>query len=698
MTATGGDSVRYLYGRLGIVEARVRAAVAARRAGDPDPDDRFRGLYLSDSLVDGLLAGRSPGGFAGPAATDEEGRCHLAEVEAWAGTVEAGGGHLALRQLAVGFGLDMGDLEILVIAMAPDLDPRFERLYAYLNDDVSRRRATVGLALELCGSISSERDRLRFSPHGPLVSGGLLSVEDPDAPVLGRPLRVPDRVVAHLLGDPTPEASVGLVLTECVAGEVAPAAGLDRGLEGGARLCYLRERSGSAGFSAAAAALRRVGLACIALDLKRLAPADDVAALAAAAAREARFVGGALVAGPVETLADRGAEAIRAFTEVRCPLVLIGQRAWDPQWSRSVPLEVDAPLLSAEGRGEVWRAALVGGVASGLDAGRATVQFRLSPEQVVRAARAAHLHAVAAGVDVGVAELHAGARSQNAAGLERLARRLEPRVGWSDLVLPSDPLSHLHELTARARHRDLVLDDWGMGRTSSRGRGVTALFAGESGTGKTMAAEVIAADLGLHLYVIDLSTVVDKYVGETEKNLERIFVEADRVNAVLLFDEADAIFGKRSEVSDAHDRYANVEVAYLLQRMERFEGLAILTTNLRANVDEAFTRRLDVVVDFPMPEAEDRRRLWGLHLGPGVPRRPDIDLDFLARAFRLSGGNIHNIVLGAAFLAAAEGDAVGMSQLIRSTEREYRKLGHLCVPDEFGSYYDLIKPRVDAFD
>ena len=143
-----------------------------------------------------------------------------------------------------------------------------------------------------------------------------------------------------------------------------------------------------------------------------------------------------------------------------------------------------------------------------------------------------------------------------------------------------------------------------------RGRGITALFAGDSGTGKTMSAEVIAGDLGLDLYVIDLSTVVDKYIGETEKNLERIFTEADRVNGVLLFDEADALFGKRSEVQDAHDRYANVEVAYLLQRMETFDGLAVLTTNLRANIDEAFTRRLDAIVDFPMPEEDDRRRLW----------------------------------------------------------------------------------------
>ena len=232
-----------------------------------------------------------------------------------------------------------------------------------------------------------------------------------------------------------------------------------------------------------------------------------------------------------------------------------------------------------------------------------------------------------------------------------------------------------------------MLQRWGGG--TAKGRGVSALFAGDSGTGKTMSAEIVAKALGLDLYVIDLSTVIDKYIGETEKNLERIFVEADRVNAVLLFDEADAIFGKRSEVQDAHDRYANVETAYLLQRIERFNGLAILTTNLRSNVDEAFTRRLDTIIDFPSPERADRRRLWEVHLRRGMPVE-GLDLDFLAGAFKLSGGNISNIVLSAAFLAAEDEAEVGMQHLIRATEREYRKLGHLCVPEEFGPYYPLI--------
>jgi SpoVK/Ycf46/Vps4 family AAA+-type ATPase len=332
-------------------------------------------------------------------------------------------------------------------------------------------------------------------------------------------------------------------------------------------------------------------------------------------------------------------------------------------------------------------------VETDLDAAAATSGFRLDPDQVRRAAVAASRIARAEDRSIGPRDVTAGARAQNAGGLERLARRVEAGATWDELILPSPVRVQLDELTSRARHRERVLGEWRMAGSGGRGAGLTALFAGDSGTGKTLSAEVVARDLGLDLYVIDLATVVDKYIGETEKNLDRIFSEADRVNGVLLFDEADAIFGKRSEVKDARDRYANVEIAYLLQRMERFDGLAVLTTNLRANLDDAFLRRLDVIVDFPMPEEEQRLRLWDLHLPPPVPRTDDIDFDFLARAFRLSGGNIRNVCVAATFLAAADDRPVAMADLVRGTEREYQKLGRLTHEAEFGEYMEIL---VDA--
>jgi SpoVK/Ycf46/Vps4 family AAA+-type ATPase len=328
-----------------------------------------------------------------------------------------------------------------------------------------------------------------------------------------------------------------------------------------------------------------------------------------------------------------------------------------------------------------------------LDAAAATSGFRLDPDQVRRAAIAAARIAQAEDRPIAARDVSAGARAQNAGGLERLARRVEAGATWDELILPTSVRVQLDELTSRARFRDRVLGEWGMAGSGGRGAGLTALFAGDSGTGKTLSAEVVAGDLGLDLYVIDLATVVDKYIGETEKNLDRIFGEADRVNGVLLFDEADAIFGKRSEVKDARDRYANVETAYLLQRMERFDGLAVLTTNLRANLDDAFLRRLDVIVDFPLPEEKHRLRLFDLHLPPAVPRAGDIDLEFLARAFKLSGGNIRNVCVAATFFAAAEDRPVGMTDLIRATEREYQKLGRLTHEAEFGAYFGMLEER-----
>ncbi len=252
-------------------------------------------------------------------------------------------------------------------------------------------------------------------------------------------------------------------------------------------------------------------------------------------------------------------------------------------------------------------------------------------------------------------DLDEGARQASSSRLGELAARLDPVHRWQDLVLPDRQRALLQSISSYLRHRDLVLQQWGYERTVARTQGLKAMFAGESGTGKTMAAQVLANELGLELYRVDLATVVSKYIGETEKNLDRIFAAAEGSNAILFFDEADALFGKRSGVSDAHDRYANIEVAYLLQKMEGYVGAVILATNFRSNIDDAFLRRLDFVIDFPFPEADDRRRIWQLLLPEQAPVGDDVDLDFLATRFKLSGGGIRNCSLAAAFIAAEEG-------------------------------------------
>jgi hypothetical protein len=256
--------------------------------------------------------------------------------------------------------------------------------------------------------------------------------------------------------------------------------------------------------------------------------------------------------------------------------------------------------------------------------------------------------------------------------LDALAQRITPKATWDDLVLPPDELSLLQHIAAQVRQRQQVYDAWGFARRMNRGLGITALFAGDSGTGKTMAAEVIANDLRLNLYRIDLSAVVNKYIGETEKNLRRVFDAAEAGGAILFFDEADALFGKRSEVKDSHDRYANIEINYLLQRMEAYRGLAILATNMKSALDPAFMRRLRFVVNFPFPGVSERKALWHKVFPIETPTG-DLDYERLAR-LNLTGANIHSIALSAAFMAAQQQADVNMPTILRAARLEFRKL------------------------
>jgi hypothetical protein len=272
--------------------------------------------------------------------------------------------------------------------------------------------------------------------------------------------------------------------------------------------------------------------------------------------------------------------------------------------------------------------------------------------------------------------------------LDSLALRIEPSRSWDELILPPDEKQQIAELTARYRQRFVVYEDWGFKAIPSSG--LVALFAGPSGTGKTMAAEVVAGALGLDVFKIDLSSVVSKYIGETEKNISRVFDAAEAGRVLLFFDEADALFGKRSEVSDAHDRYANIEVSYLLQRLEAYEGLVVLATNLAKNIDQAFLRRIHASVEFPLPDEAARLLIWRQSMPEAAPVQ-DLDFEFLANQFRLSGGAIRNSALAAAFMAAEDGSPITMQHLAMGIKREFQKLGRLRTREEFGPYFEFVE-------
>ncbi|KIF75159.1 ATPase AAA [Streptomyces sp. 150FB] len=722
-----------LLGRLAQLRDRVAELVERRSADDPTAADPLRGLYLSEEAVryalrpaddeagaedeavpaadDAVPAGDFPAGdFAegdGPADDFVAGDVSAGDVSA--GDVSAGDGPAddgsdRLYALAVRLGLTALDVDVLLLALAPDLDRTFEPLYGYLNDDVSRRRATVGLALELCGLPAySTEARACFHPSAALPALGLIRVEESERPFLSRSLSVPDRVVSHLLGDDTQDS-----VLDGYAGPLPPLGTqvqfdtltqrLAKRLAAGPLTVYLRQLRDGDGLACAAAALEAAGLE--ALHFTPATPNRPVLAGDSGNGeqaggdtgsgerdhdpipellREARLRGCAIVVTP---LPERPGPLVRALAVADVPVLLVGSRPYDPDWCdrHREPLVLDAPRQRS-GDLDAWSAA-IGEAAGepGFDLAPVVAPYRLGGDRIRRAARAARELAAFEGSPLSGAHLRLAARQQSASGLEQHARRISPAVTWDDLVLPEKPLTHLHELALRARHRDQVLGDWRLSAGGGRGRGVMALFAGESGTGKTLSAEVVAAELGLDLYVVQLSSIVDKYVGETEKNLERIFTEADRTDAVLLFDEADAVFGRRSEVKDSHDRYANLESAYLLQRLESFDGIALLTTNLRSNIDDAFTRRLDLVVDFPFPDPAQRLALWR-HSLASVPCAPDIDPGPCAQEFELAGGSIRSAVVTAAYAAAGRGDPVTTADLLAGAQREYRKAGRLVLDD-----------------
>ena len=645
--------------RFELLDRRIRNAVEAVASTDPNPTDPFRGLYIPDDLALALAKASEPDGL------DDR-----------------------LAGAASALALDALDAAVLALCAAPELSPRYGRLFAYLHDDVTRKLPSPRLVARLLeGDGVGSGDVLAcFAEDAALRSQGAIRLLDEggSTPLAERGVKVGDRLAAHLLGS--------RLDTEATAGRLrrVPLPDHDPGraeivnelrvlLRAEARIPVV-----VAGPDAAVLVATALGAPVLLADVADVL--DDncfrEAILGAALERSTLCFDG------LETLEPRERRRVFRCFEARRPQPIICAASREVTAAlEHTALVIEPPLPSLAERRTAWAA-----LTRAEDVGEVAAKFRLSVGQIGEAAEAARLSATSRGEDVpSTDDLDLGARQASSTGLAELANRLEPAFGWEDLILPVRQRELLGSISAYLRHRDLVLSEWGYERTVARTQGLKVLFAGESGTGKTMAGQVLGRDLGLDLFRIDLATIVSKYIGETEKNLDRIFAAAEGSNAILFFDEADALFGKRSEVRDSHDRYANIEVAYLLQKMEAYEGAVILATNFRQNMDDAFLRRLDVVVDFPFPEVDDRRRIWQLVLPAAAPVAEDVDLDFLASQFKLAGGGIRNCSLAAAFLAADEGEAIGMRHLVRGVALEYGKLGRLTLESDFERFHELIR-------
>jgi hypothetical protein len=610
-------------------------------------------------------------------------------------------------------------VDLLLIALAPELEPRYETLYAYLQDDVTRNRPGVDLALNLICRNEREKVRARhfFGPGAPLVGFQMLELleepHDHQPTLLRKFLKLEEPLLRWLLENRSIVLPFGAFLAPRVA-----IADLELSEETRQKLVHLADclrvdgaartvvrftgASGNELRFAAEGVARAIGKPLILVSAEETENAkNNLNALA----RNCTLLNAALavIASEAATPEPDGrptpAKPEKIWTIVDCvpgPVFALGP----PEAFPALPGDctriwrLDFPQPDYALRCECWQSAL-SEARSNAEAAHLADTFRFGGAEIRKVVgMASSLAAIRdpAHPEPGAADLLEAGRSLTSANLSRYAVPIQPRYMWEDIVLPEEKMWQLRHVAARFEHRRTVNREWGFGDKLSRGKGLNILFTGLSGVGKTMAAEVLASALSLVLYQIDLSAVVSKYVGETEKSLSVIFREAELSQSLLFFDEADAFFAKRGEVQQAHDRYANFEVNYLLQRIEQFEGIVVLATNLQRNIDDAFLRRMHEVIDFSMPDETLRERIWRHHIPCSAPVAADIDYAFLARQFRFSGANIKNSVLSAAYLAAGKSKPIGMAEMIQGVRMELEKQGKLVMKSDFGRHFAAAQP------
>jgi SpoVK/Ycf46/Vps4 family AAA+-type ATPase len=729
------NNLGYLYDELRRLDLFLERAVAQfriRRSRDSPAE--FRGLYISDEDIDDLMTDDKHKAcpYTGEPAekasvnTEPKLRALRSEIEQRINDSQRAGVLLRLPHLSTVFGLSPFETDVLLLALAPELDLRYQKLYAYLQDDVSRKRPSVDLALRLFCETLDERVKARevLTESSPLFTSSLLMLCEDSAerptPLLSRFIKMDDRVVEFLLGsdhlDPRLTATLRMVrwvapeidLRDLVIPENVKASLekiIDSVAAGTPWVCLLHGPTGSGKKASAEVVCQALGRSLLVIDLPLLFRSNiSFQTLLRLSFREAWLYRSAIyLDGWDELLKDEpthlaGMRIVEQEIERFPGLVFLGSRSpWQPTslfHRKFVNIELQLP--NDQSRRKLWEMQLRNGhpLNTEVDPSRLASAFRFTGGQIRHAIVQGESHAhlrQGEGYQLTMEDLLAGCRVESTRHLIAFAKKISPKRLWGDLVLPKDTLMQLREFCQQARYRVTVYGDWGFDQKLSLGKGLLALFAGPSGTGKTLSAEILANELGLDLYKVDLSCVVSKYIGETEKNLSRVFQDAQDSNAILLFDEADALFGKRSEVKDAHDRYANIEINYLLQRVEEYEGVIILASNMSKNIDDAFLRRMHFCIEFPFPNEDYRLRIWQGIFPPQAPLEEDLDFEFLASKFKIAGGNIKNVALAAAFRAAEDEGVIRMDHLVMGMKREYQKLGKVCEKAEFERYYDLVR-------
>jgi AAA+ superfamily predicted ATPase len=596
----------------------------------------------------------------------------------------------AFDQLCNNFQLSPFEGDILLLCVGMEIDPHFETLCAEAQAPLNRPYPTVALALAACPQTSFRV----FSSQSPLFKWQLIEMGT-GVSFAQSPLRIDSRILCYLLGEqgldpklaslvhPISKDSTFLASSHQHLADQIVATWAQSVESRSMSVIQLIGTDRTTKQDIAAVACQQVGFRLVQMPGESLpSSTEECHQLIQRWSREAIITDSVLFLDCDEV---NFGDAIRLasltqFIDASNSLLIISTQERVRQRQRKQLIIYDVPPLTHEEQLTLWQAYL-GERAADLSVHVETfvAQFNLS-SATIQAACLQVKNQEDGKRELLATQLWNFCRIQARPHLDDLAQRIESKATWEDLVLPDREKQVLQDISTHLRHRAQVYQEWGFAKKGNRGLGISALFHGQSGTGKTLAAEVLAREFCLDLYRIDLSATVSKYIGETEKNLRRIFDTAEAGGAVLLFDEADAIFGKRSEVKDSHDRHANVEVAYLLQRMETYKGLAILTTNLKDSLDQAFIRRIRFMVAFPFPDVTARAEIWQ-RIFPSQTPTEGIDFSKLAR-LSIAGGNIRNIALNAAFLAADARQSVQMIHLLHAAQREYLKLGRSLTDSE----------------
>ncbi|MGE5381396.1 MAG: ATP-binding protein [Methylocystaceae bacterium] len=721
------NSWEHLSDELQLLDLRIKLRLEQQRLRQShDGNNQFKGLVISEQEVAALLSEQIMDEVREPGMQNL-----LQAIERMQEYLHARtqlslnhGVHLPLEYLTWAFDLSPFEKECVVLALANEIERKYEKLFGFLQDDINCKYPTIDLALQLLCQDEEERQSAyrSLTMNSPLFKY-LIEVDDSARGLrLAHPLKLNRRIVELFRQRIAVDPELTFFIDFYNPYDELEPLRLDQDIQEHLRLWLQMQiedenntrkplviLSGPTG-SGKRFQIRHLcqffDTSLFVIDLARL-PADELQfeKILHDVVREALlFSALPCFQGLENILPDNGTLEninpeekrtrwnllLQALEDLPGPIFMKTEKSWQlAEMERlytilAVELKVPSELI----RKELWEAFSQSYAFKQLpNWGEIASKFRFTPGQVKNALLKAREASYGRGNLMAIEDLYQACFSQGRHYLGRIATKVNPRYTWDDIILPRDTVEMLKNACNQMKNRYIVYGQWGFEHRLAYGRGLSMLFSGLPGTGKTMAAQVIAHELNLELYRIDLAQVVSKYIGETEKNLSRIFKEAESSNSILFFDEADALFGKRSEVKDAHDRYSNIEIAYLLQKIEEYDGISILATNLAKNLDDAFVRRITFIVEFPFPDADYRQRIWHSMIPPQTPVHENVDFGFLARRFEIAGGNIKNIVLAAAFLAAQNDEEVTMQHFLRAVKYEYQKIGRVLLREDLGEYY-----------